>query len=304
MRKQERCERLAVDVLLVGLVNGLGNDGFHLVMVERIFLGDGVADDRAALEAQIPLGLHDLCDRLFIGAVVVELEARGAAIERGQFVGTQSQNRHALCLEVLERQAEIQQALCTRADDAHRGVCQLLQVGGNVHRLFRAAVHAADTAGSEEADARHGGDHHGGGDGGGAGLVGGEVHGHVAAADLAYAVSLAHDLQLLGRQADLQLAADDGGGGGNGALSADDFLNLVREFNVLRIGHTVAENGGFERDDGLAGSDSLGDLGGDGQILFDVHSAYSFRIDSMSDTLILGLMVFSWLTAAIPAASA
>ena len=293
-----------MDVLLVGLLNGTVDDGFHLIMVERVFLRNRIADNRTALEAQVPLGLHDFRDRFFVGAVVVELEARGAAVERGQLVGAKTENRHTLCLEVLQRQAEIEQTLRTRADDAHRGVCQLLQVSGNIHRLFRTAMHAANAAGGKEADARHGGDHHGGGNGGGAGLVGGEIHGHITAADLTHTVGLAHDFQFVSRQTDLQLAADDGSGGGNGAFCADDLFHLVRELDVLRIGHAVAENGGLQCDNGFAGGNSLGDLGGDGQILFDIHNAYSFRMDSMSDTLMLGLMVFSWPTAAMPAASA
>ena len=175
-------------------------------------------------------------------------------------------------------------------------------------------MHTADAAGGEEADARHGGDDHGGGDGRRAGHAGGEIDSHVAAADLADTLSLAHDEQLVRVQADLQLAAHDGGRRGDGALCADDLLDLVCKLYVLRIGHAVAQNGGFQRDDGLARGQRFLDLRGDGQIVFQIHMNNSFqmgvqvqrryvcRMLSSRGTLMFGLMVRSCVTAAIPAA--
>ncbi len=138
-------------------------------------------------------------------------------------------------------------------------------------------MHPADAAGGEHLDPRHLGQHHGGGHGGGAGLAGGQVDRHVPAAHLAHGGVLAHQLQFLGGKPHLQLAADDGGGGGDGPLPPDDLLHLVGELPVLRVGHPVGEDGGLQRHHRLAGLDGLGDLGGDGKILLDVHGTSSFR---------------------------
>ena len=81
---------------------------------------------------------------------------------------------------------------------------------------------------------------------------------------------LAQIVDLLGGQAGLQAAADDGDGGGHGARVADNLLDLERGFDVLRVGHAVGNDGGFERHDGLAGGKGLGNLGGDIQILVHV----------------------------------
>ena len=138
----------------------------------------------------------------------------------------------------------------------------------------------------------------------------------VAAADLADALSLAHNEQLFSVQTDLQLAAHDRGRRGDSALCADDFFDLVRELHVLRIGHTVAQNGGFQCDDGLARVDGLLNFRGNRQIILQIHMNNSFqmgvqdqmrcasRISSSRGMLMFGLIVRSCDTAAIPAAMA
>ena len=76
----------------------------------------------------------------------------------------------------------------------------------------------------------------------------------------------------------------------------------------------MAQNGGFQRDDGLARGQRFLDLRGDGQIVFQIHMNNSFqmgvqvqgryacRMLSSRGTLMFGLMVRSCVTAAIPAA--
>ena len=280
-------------MLGVCLCDCLIDDLVHVIGVHRILLGDGVADDGAALETHVPLGLHDLCHGLFILAVVVQLVAGGAAVECGQLVGAKTENRHAVGLEVLERQTEVQNALCARADDADRRVGELLQVGGDVHGLLCAAMHAADAAGCEEADAGEAGNDHGRCDGRCAGLTGGKIDSHVAAADLADVLRLAHGEQLFIVQTDLQLAADDSGRCGDSALFADNFFYLVGKFDILRIRHAVAENGGFQSNNRLACCKRFGDFRCNGQIIMQIHCLYSFSIDSRSEMLIWGLMVLS-----------
>ena len=133
-------------------------------------------------------------------------------------------------------------------------------------------MHAADAAGGEKADARVGRDDHRRGDGGCTWHTGGQIGREVAAAHLADAVGVAHPLQLFLIQADLHLAVEDGDRRGDAALIADDLLDLAAEVEVLRIGHAMAEDRGFQRNNGL----TLGKRGlnfrGDGQIFFKIHS--------------------------------
>ena len=170
-------------------------------------------------------------------------------------------------LEILEREAEVEDGLRARAHDHDGGIGQLLKVGGDVERLLRAAMHAADAAGGEHADARHVGDHHRGGDGARAVLALRDEHGQVAAGSLRDArAGLAEVVDLFLGKARLQPSADDGDGRGHGARVADDALDLEGGLHVLRVGHTVGNDGGFERHDGLAGGKRLGDLGGNIEI--------------------------------------
>ena len=174
-------------------------------------------------------------------------------------------------LQILQGQLQIQDGLGPGADDHHVGLAQLFQVGGDIHGGLCAAVYAADAAGGEDLDARHVGDHHGGGHGGGAVLATGAQNGQVTAGGLGDGVALlAEVFDLLGGQAGLQTAADDGDGRGDRARVADDLLDLEGGLHVLRVGHAVGNDGGFERHDGLTGGKGLSNLGGDIQIL--VHS--------------------------------
>ncbi len=56
-----------------------------------------------------------------------------------------------------------------------------------------------------------------------------------------------------GGEADTQFAFDDGDGGGGGALGADLGLDGGRGLDVLRPGHAVGVDGGFQRDEWFAG---------------------------------------------------
>ena len=51
--EKERSYVFAVDALLLSHIKSLYDDLFHLVIIKRVFLGDGVADDKAALKAEI-----------------------------------------------------------------------------------------------------------------------------------------------------------------------------------------------------------------------------------------------------------
>ena len=68
----------------------------------------------------------------------------------------------------------------------------------------------------------------------------------------------------------LEAATDDGDGRGDRAAFADDALDLEGGLHVLGIGHTVGDDGGLQRDDGLAGVQRFLYFGGNVKIT--VHS--------------------------------
>ena len=172
--------------------------------------------------------------------------------------------------------------VCAGANYHDGRLGQLFQVGGDVHGGFRAPMHAADAAGGENLDARHVGDHHGGGDGGGAVLTPGAQDGDVPAGGLGNGLSLlAEVLDFRSRQTGLQPPADDGDGGGYRAVLPDDLLHVQSSLYVLGVGHTVGDDGGFQRYHRLARGNGGGDFGVDIQILVHVHMCHSFSFVSL-----------------------
>ena len=138
-------------------------------------------------------------------------------------------------------------------------------------------MHTADAAGGKNLDTGHMGNDHGGGNGGCAVLAPGAQHSQIAAGCLVDCLTLlAEVLNLLGGKAGLQAAADDGNGGRNSTLLPDDGFHSQRGLHVLRIGHTVGNDGGFQCHNGLALCDGSGDFGIDVQILVHVHFVHLF----------------------------
>ena len=81
----------------------------------------------------------------------------------------------------------------------------------------------------------------------------GYQHGQIPAAGLGHGVAgLAQVVDFVCGQARLQAAADDGDGGGHSAAGADDLLHLQGRLLILRIGHTVGDDGAFQGHNGLA----------------------------------------------------
>ena len=246
------------------LIDGLVDDG----LVHGVLLRDRVRDEHAGLEAEVTLRLEDRSQILRRVDARVDAEAALAGVERGQLVRAVAEHGHALRLQILQRQAEVEDGLRARAHDHDRRLRQLLQVGGDVHGRLGAAVHAADAAGGKDGDARHVGDHHRRGDGGGAVRDDRQV----AAGDLGdLAPALAEVGDLLLGQAGLQAAAEDGDGGGHCTVVAQGLLDEQRRFDVFRIGHAVGDDRALERDDRAAVCERLLHLGCDVQIFVQIH---------------------------------
>ena len=189
------------------------------------------------------------------------------AVKRRELLRAEADDRHAVGLQILQRQAKIQDRLGPGADHRDRRIRQLLQIGRDVHRGFRPAMHAADAACSEEGDARHMGDHHGRRHRRGAIQAPGADGGDIPPAGLGdLAALLSEILNLLRGQTGLQPPADDGDGGRHGAAFPDDFLHIQSRFDILRIGHAVADDGAFQRHHRLPGCQGFRHFGLDIQI--------------------------------------
>ena len=133
----------------------------------------------------------------------------------------------------------------------------------------------ADTAGGEHLDTGHVSDDHGGGHGGGTVPALGHQNGQVTAAGLGDGrAGLAQIVDLGFGQTGLQTAANNGDGGGNGTVFADDLFHVQGSLHVLRIGHTVGDDGGFQSHHGAALVQSLLHFGSDVQVFVQRHAVF------------------------------
>ena len=91
-------------------------------------------------------------------------EAARPRIEGRELVGAETHNRHAKCLELLQRQRQIENGLGAGGHDRDIGLGKFRQIGRNVEARRSTPMHAADAAGGKDRDARQRRNPHGGGD--------------------------------------------------------------------------------------------------------------------------------------------
>ncbi len=171
----------------------------------------------------------------------------------------------AVGFQHLQRFGNVEDGFGPGSDHGHRGLRQFQQVGRYVEAGFGPAMDAADAASGEHRDAGQMGGDHGGGDGGGPGLPGGDANGEVGAGKFQHVLGLTEGVEFGVGQADVDLAAHHGDGGGGGAVGANLCLDQPGGFDVLREGHAVGDDGGFQRHDRAASGAGLGDFGGIGE---------------------------------------
>ena len=112
-------------------------------------------------------------------------------------------------------------------------------------------MNAAYAAGGKNLYACHCGNNHGGSNGGCAvhALCG--KYGKVAAGSFCYRHTLfAEILNFVGGKTNLHFAPDNGNGCGNRPFGTDNILNVACGFHILRVRHSVADDGGFKGDNG------------------------------------------------------
>ena len=294
-----------MDALLLGLGDGLVDDGVDGVGVHGVLLGDGVGHQDAPVEAQVVLGLQDLGQHLGAVHLVVHLQAGGPGVEGGELLGLVAQDGDPLGLQVFQGELQVQDGLGPGADHHHVGLAQLLQVGGDVHGGLRPPVDPSDAPGGEEFDPRHVGDHHGGGHGGGPVGPLGHQDGQVPAGGLGDLLPLlAQVLNLRRGEAGLQPPPQDGDGGGDSPVLADDLFHFQSGLHILGVGHAVGDDGGLQGHHRLAFRQGLGH--GGVHVKIGIHSASSCSVirawTASADRA--GLMVFSPSTAMAAAALA
>jgi hypothetical protein len=130
-------------------------------------------------------------------------------------------------------------------------------------------MHAADAPGRKHAYAGHLGNNHGSRDRGRAGQPAREHEREIAPAALDDTGScLAESLDLVGREAGLQVAFNDADRRRYRAGIAHRGFDGHRGFDISGVGHAVADDGRFERHHGVAGGEGRSDLGCDLQVLF------------------------------------
>ena len=113
-------------------------------------------------------------------------------------------------------------------------------------------MHAANAAGDEHANTGQISANHGRGDGGRTEFFLAQHIRQIAATDFEYALGMAQLFELRIRQANANFAVDDGDGRWHRAAITDDLLDFACSLHVLRVGHTMRNDGGFERHDRFA----------------------------------------------------
>ena len=114
------------------------------------------------------------------------------------------------------------------------------------------SVDSADTAGDEDLDACHGGCHHGSCYSGGSVHLLGHDHGEISSGYLEHALGCSQIFDLFRSKAHFDHTVDDGDGCRDCSVLSDDLFNCQRCLHVLRIRHSVSDDGGFESHYSLA----------------------------------------------------
>jgi hypothetical protein len=167
----------------------------------------------------------------------IDRQAAGSGEKGRQLIRAIADDGHALRLQHLARGRQVEDGLGAAADDRHRRLAQLAQVGADVEWV--AAMDAADAARGEQLDARQMGHDHRPGHSGRPVLATGDSDGQVAPAALAHrsrARLLAQILDLIERQPNDEPTAQHGHGGRHSAPLADGGLHRQRGFDVLWVG--------------------------------------------------------------------
>ena len=92
---------------------------------------------------------------------IIHTETALGSIESRHVFSAHSYDWDALCLEIFESQAYIQDGFTSCADDHDRCLCKFFKIRAYIHCDFSSSVDSADASGRKDTDACHVSDHHG-----------------------------------------------------------------------------------------------------------------------------------------------
>ena len=214
----------------------------------------GQSEARAA-----QVGLRDLSRIIHPQRCLVR---RRAAPERGKTVLTAGNHRYAVSFENLQRLGHVQDRLGARRDNRDGCLRQFEQVCRDIEAGFRAAVHAADAAGRKDVDTGKMCADHGGGDRRRAGATGCVAGGKVGARQFRDPFRLGKGFELVRFKSDVQTSRNDRNGRGRDIHLPQIVFDLSCDFEILREGHAMGDDGAFQRDNGAAARFGCGNFGG------------------------------------------
>lgn len=178
---------------------------------------------------------------------LADSEIGAAHVEGRQYRDAISDYGHALCLEIFDREAEIEDRLEPGADHCHGCEVQFRQAAADVESSVRVPVETADSPGCEDPDACMCSNPHGRGDGGAAGRAGYQACGKVRQSHFAGpCLRIGNADQMIGLQAHFQLPVHDCDCRGDGSLCPRLVLCAFRGLEVDGMGQPMSDDGRFQ----------------------------------------------------------
>ena len=192
---------------------------------------------------------------------VLEPKAARGRAERRQLGRTESDQRHAQRLQHLERAGQVQDGFCAGAHHGDRGSPQRYQICGHVQRALAAAVDPADASRGEYLDADSLGEDGGRRHRGRRVEPGDDQCAQIAGARFCDTWLGTENFDLAPRQPDDGSAGDDADRGRTDSFLAHNPLEASRDLEIPRLGQTMSDDRGLQRDDGGARLERPMDIG-------------------------------------------
>jgi len=240
--EEEGRDVLARDVASGGALQPLLE---HLMMQVGIQLRvhrQWVGHHETRCDVQRLAGMHDVRDSIRTVHGPVETVAGVREVEARKRRGPVADDPDVQRLESLQGGAHIEDRLHSRAHDRDRRRGEGAEVGGLIPAVPSLTMHASETTGGEDADARESGEMTRGGDGGRPAPTAGQESGQIPGADLGYVLSIGYLIELVLVEADADPAIEDGDRGRNRPSGANDVLDLGSNAEVLRAREAMADD--------------------------------------------------------------
>ena len=179
-------------------------------------------------------------------AAAIDAETAFPTVERRELGRAHAEDRHPEHLEHLHRPWQVENRLGASADHGHRIPRERGQVGRDISCVADAAVHAADPAGREHANASLPGGEHRRRDGGGAAAPRGDLGREVAEIDLHGVRRCGESLQFRPRDPDADRAVEDPDRGRDRAVGPHRILEGRRHPYALGLREAMRDERGLQ----------------------------------------------------------